>query len=293
MSQFCDMMYAAMDAVKTTLHPQYNVDLRSTVRSHGWVSLEPWRWDDELGALSRRDRLSSGRAARIEAAQPEGGRIEVQATGEGLEGDDADEAARLVGRWLSADWDPAGAIAAARRVSPEAAAIIENGGGRLLRCSTFYEDFVKTVCTIQIAWSGTQRMAAALIDSIGGGLFPSPGRVLDAGEAGLRGRAGVGFRARALIEATETMLARGMIDQSGRAANGPVSYDDLIDLWGIGPYAAGHMAVLQHDFNRVPIDSEVTAFCRQRYGIEPDEIPAFFDPWGEFRFLGYRLTKRL
>ena len=277
-----------MDTVKTELALRYPVSLRGTVRSHGWVMLAPWGWDDSACVLWRRDRLSSGRTARIQATQPEGGRIEVAVEGDGLSLSDVDDAAGLVRHWLSLDWDPAGAIAAARRVDPQAAETIERGGGRLLRCSTLYEDFVKTVCTIQIAWAGSLRMVAALVEA-GGGLFPTPARILELGEAGLRER-GIGFRARALAEGTATMLERGQIDEAGRAA-GPVSYEDLIGLWGIGPYAAAHVAVLQHDFSRIPVDSEVTAYCRDRYGIGPKEIDAHFQPWGEFRFLGYRLTK--
>lgn len=277
-----------MGTVKTELAPPYPVSLRSTVRSHGWVMLAPWGWDDSTGVLWRTDRLPSGRVARIQTAQPDADRIEVAVDGDGPSDSDVDEAAGLVGRWLSLDWDPAEAIAAARKIDPEAAKTIEGGGGRLLRCSTFYEDFAKTVCTIQIAWSGSLRMVEALVDA-GGGLFPTPAAILDLGEAGLRER-GLGFRARSLYEGTEAMLDRGLIDEAGRAA-GPVGYDDLIDLWGVGPYAASHMAVLQHDFSRIPVDSEVTSYCRDRYSIGPGEIDAHFEPWGKFRFLGYRLTK--
>ena len=278
-----------MGTVKTMLTLPYPVSLRSTVRTHGWVSLAPWGWDDSACVLWRSDRLSSGRTARIQATQPEADRIEVEVAGDGLSRRDLDEAAGLVRRWLSLDWDPARAIASARAVGPEAAEVIKNGGGRLLRCSTFYEDFVKTVCTIQIAWSGSLRMVAALVEA-GSGLFPTPVRVLELGDAGLRER-GTGFRARSLFEGTETMLERGLIDEAGHTASGPVSYDDLLALWGIGPYAAAHMAVLQHDFSRIPVDSEVTSYCRDRYGIGPGEIDAHFEPWGDFRFLGYRLTK--
>ena len=278
-----------MGTVKTELNPPYPVSLHSTVRSHGWVMLAPWGWDDSSYVLWRSDRLSSGRVARIQAAQPDAARIEVAVEGDSLSDSDVDEATGLVKRWLSLDWDPAEAIAAARKVDAEAANTVERGGGRLLRCSTFYEDFVKTVCTIQIAWSGSRRMVTALVGA-GGGLFPTPARVLELGDAGLR-ELGVGFRARALAEGTETMLDRGLIDQDGRATAGPVSYDDLIALWGIGPYAAAHMAVLQHDFSRIPVDSEVTSYCRDRYGIGPKEIDEHFEPWGDFRFLGYRLTK--
>ena len=141
--------------------------LRSTVRTHGWVSLAPWGWDAAACVLWRSDRLSSGRTARIQATQPDAGRIGVAVEGDDLSSSDVDEAAGLVRRWLSLSWDPAGAIAAARKADPRAAEAIESGGGRLLRCSTFYEDFVKTVCTIQIAWSGSQRMVAALVEAGG------------------------------------------------------------------------------------------------------------------------------
>lgn len=278
-----------MGTVKTELTPPYPVSLRSTVRSHGWVMLAPWGWDDSACELWRSDRLSSGGVARIQVTQPDPDWIEVAVDGDSLSGSDVDEATGLARRWLSLDWDPDGAITAARKVDPAAAGDIERGGGRLLRSSTFYEDFVKTVCTIQIAWSGSRRMVEALVDA-GDGLFPTPAAILALGDTGLRER-GLGFRARSLAEGTGTMLGRGLIDEAGCAAAGPVGYDDLIGLWGIGPYAAAHMAVLQHDFSRIPVDSEVTAYCRERYGIGPKEIDAHFEPWGEFRFLGYRLTK--
>lgn len=278
-----------MGTVKTDLTTPYPVSLHSTVRSHGWVMLAPWGWEDSACVLWRNDRLSSGRVARIQAAQPHAGRIEVVVDGDGISDSDVDEAAGLVKRWLSLDWDPVEAVITARKADPTAVETIEGGGGRLLRSSTFYEDFVKTVCTIQIAWSGSRRMVAALVDA-GGGLFPTPAEVMDLGDAGLRER-GLGFRARSLYEGTEVMLDRGVIDEAGRATAGAVGYDDLIALWGIGPYAAAHMAVLQHDFSRIPVDSEVTSYCRDRYGIGPKEIDAHFEPWGDFRFLGYRLTK--
>ena len=277
-----------MGTVKTELTPPYPVSLHSTVRSHGWVMLAPWGWDDSTGVLWRSDRLSSGRVARTQATQPAADRIGVAVDGDGLNVSDVEEATGLARRWLSLEWDPVEAIDAASKVDPEAARTIERGGGRLLRSSTFYEDFVKTVCTIQIAWSGSLRMVEALV-AAGGDLFPAPAEVLALRDAGLR-ELGLGFRARSLYEGTETMLDRGLIDETGRPAS-HVGYDDLIDLWGIGPYAAAHMAALQHDFSRIPVDSEVTSYCRDRYGIGPDEIDAHFEPWGDFRFLGYRLTK--
>ena len=85
------------------------------------------------------------------------------------------EILRRVARWVSAEWDPAPAIAALGAGFADEAALIARGGGRLLRCSTFYEDFIKTVLTVNTSWSGTCRMSAALVAEPGGGAFPTAG----------------------------------------------------------------------------------------------------------------------
>jgi 3-methyladenine DNA glycosylase/8-oxoguanine DNA glycosylase len=194
------------------------------------------------------------------------------------------EIGRCVGRWLSADWDPAEALAALG----EDGAMIARGGGRILRCSSFYEDFVKTVLTINTAWSSTRRMTAALVAEPGGGAFPGPEAVLDYGEARLRERAKLGFRAATVAGATRRMLQDAAIDASGE---GRPDYEYLIGLNGIGPYAAAHCRVLLHDFRRLPIDSVVTAHLREHHGSDPAAFAADRAAWGAYLALGYRLTR--
>ena len=169
------------------------LSLRHTVTSHGWVNLAPWRWDDERGQLSRRDRLSSGATVDIRVTQDSPHRIVVNVEARGLEPAGLQEVRAMVVRWLSIDWDPRQAIEVAHELDPDIATFIQNGGGRLLRCSSFFEDFVKTVCTIHAAWSATRRMTQRLVDTIGDGLFPRPTHILEAGEATLRGEARLGF----------------------------------------------------------------------------------------------------
>ena len=267
----------------------HRISLRHTVKSHGWVGLSPWVWNEENGVLSRPDRLPAGSSAWIEVTQQSPRAFRVVADPSEARQIDVDEVRAAVCRWLSTTWDPAPAIDVAVRLSPEIATFIKDGGGRFLRGSTFYEDFVKTVCTIQISWSGTQRMVAALVDKIGDGLFPTPRQVLDAGEAVLRKRARLGFRSPQLIESTGELLRRGLMDELGREARSRVTYEELVELRGIGPYAASHMMALLHDFGRIPIDSEATRYYAQRHGLTPAEIEPFFDSWGDYRFLGHRL----
>ena len=161
----------------------------------------------------------------------------------------------------------------------------------MLRCGTFYEDFIKTVCTIQISWAGTRRMVDGLVGLSEDGLFPTPSEVMNMGEAGLRSEVKLGFRAPVVVDATRSLLKEGLIDEHGRGDENRISYESLVDLRGIGPYAASHLAMLLHDFSRVPVDSAVARHCKESFGIEPSEIESFFEEWGEYRFLGYSLGR--
>ena len=266
----------------------FDVSLRLTVESHGWVSLSPWHWDAETEVLSRSERTQCGQVMRVRVTQSSPTAIAVDVASDD-EVPSVSGVRGIVDRWLSLGWPPNGAIEAAERLDPTIADLIRSGGGRMLRCSTFYEDFIKTVCTIQITWAGTRRMVDGLMALSRDGLFPRPVQVLGVGEAGLRSEVKLGFRAPVVVDATKTLLEEGLIDEDGRGDEDRISYESLIRLRGIGPYSASHLAMLLHDFSRIPVDSEVAKDCKERFGIEPSEIESYFDDWGEYRFLGYSL----
>jgi N-glycosylase/DNA lyase len=269
-------------SVGTILLPlEFPIDLRLTVASHGWAHLAPWRWDRDTGILARRERID-GTIGTLAIRQRDMAAILIDNAGFGSSA--GPEIRRCVRRWLGADWDPAEAVI----MLPEHSAFIRRGGGRILRCSSFYEDFVKTVLTINTAWSSTCRMAAALVAEPGGGAFPFPETILDYGEGRLRERAKLGFRAVTLFTATRRMLEDGVIDRDG---GGQPDYDYLIGLPGIGPYAAAHCRVLLRDFSRIPIDSVVTAHLRQRHETDPVTFAESHARWGAYLALGYRLIR--
>ncbi|HEY3911449.1 MAG TPA: hypothetical protein VGM07_16400 [Stellaceae bacterium] len=265
------------------------IDLALTVASHGWAYLAPWRWQPEAGMLGRDERID-GRLGRIEVSQRALHAVIIRRDGF-TAADDAAICARIE-RWLSADWEPAAAIAMLGGDGANSgSALIERGGGRMLRCSTFYEDFVKTVLTINTAWSSTCRMAAALVAEPGGGAFPGPQAVLDYGEVRLRERAKLGFRAPTIIAATRRMLDDGAIDAAGDGRPERLGHDYLLGLKGIGPYAAAHCRLLLHDFSRIPVDTVVTAYLRERHGCDPTVFAADRSAWGPYLALGYRLAR--
>ena len=134
-------------------------------------------------------------------------------------------------------------------------------------------------------------MVTALVEATGGGALPDPNQVLDAGEQHLKRESRLGFRTMVVIEGTEELLAGNLITRSGNLnGNGP-SYDQLLKIRGIGPYSASHLRVLLHDFRRVPVDSEVSKYCEQRHHTQAPNIDHFFEPWGRYRFLGYKLGR--
>ena len=263
---------------------RWPLDLALTVASHGWVHLAPWQWDPDQGRLARAERIGD-HLGTIEVIQHRDDAIAVGWTGF----DDAKESEILtrVRRWLSADWEPTPAIAAL----PGLADLISRGGGRMLRGSTFYEDFAKTVLTINTSWSATCRMVAALVAEPGGGRFPEPAALLDYGEERLRVEAKLGFRARTLTRATRQLLDDGAITTSGDGLPERLGHDYLLDLYGIGPYAAAHCRLLLHDFSRIPVDSSVTAYLRERYAGDTAAFSAEQSISGEYVALGYRLTR--
>ena len=270
----------------------FPISLRHTVFSHGWVYLEPWSWDEDRQELSRPERIASS-SVQLRVRQRSSRTLLVAVDGERSAGHERKFAESTVRRWLSVDWDPRPAIRVATDLDPHIATFIKSGGGRFLRCSTFYEDFVKTVCTIHATWASTRRMVSSLVNRIGAGTFPTPAQVANYGEDRLRKELRLGFRSRVLAESTLRMLDEGTIDEKGDLAGGKIAYEDLLGLRGVGGYTASHMMMLLGDFSRVPVDSEVTRFCKDRYGIEPKEVDSFFERWGQYRFLGYKLSRAL
>ena len=262
--------------------------MRSTVNSHGWVALEPWIWNNETGSLSRTDRVLSGSLVNVSVRQIDNNSYAVTSSG-----GDKHEIERFVRRWLSLDWDPSGALQTASRLDIYVENLIANGSGRFLRGSTFFEDYLKTVCTVQINWKGTIRMAQRLVIEIGGGSVPTPLDVLRAGEEDLRLLASLGFRAKGIILSTQRMLENGLIDEHGNGDEQRLSYENLLKLFGVGAYAARHLRVLLHDYSQIPVDSEVSKFFLQQHGIKKKDIDAFGKGWGAYRFLGYKLQRSL
>ncbi len=283
-----DPAHSLADENTALLELAWPVDLALTVASHGWVYLEPWRWEAETGTLSHVEWIARARGT-IRATQRDPSTLAID--WEGFAGVEASEILRRAARWVSADWDPAAAVEMLGPHFAEEAGLIASGGGRILRCSTFYEDFVKTILTVNTSWSGTCRMSAALVAEPGGGAFPEPHAILDYGEERLRQIAKLGFRAPVVAAATRRLLDEGVIDMAGNGDTERLDHEYLLSLKGIGPYAAAHCRMLLQDFSRIPVDSVVVAHLRDKHDTTPADFIAARAECGLYLGLGYRLMR--
>jgi len=139
-----------------------------------------------------------------------------------------------------------------------------HGAGRWMRSQSVFEDVVKTICTTNCAWSGTVRMVGTLVERLGEEsdrgrrAFPTPERMAAKPERWYRDVARAGYRA-AYLRSLARSVASGELDLEALAADRELDDDEvaerLLELPGVGPYAAAHIMMLVGRYSRLVLDS--------------------------------------
>tara|TARA_B100000029_G_C17589184_1_gene962011 strand:- start:119 stop:991 length:873 start_codon:yes stop_codon:yes gene_type:complete len=267
----------------------YNLSIQHTVNSHGWVNLDPWKWDHTSQTLSRIENLGNSISSTISINQKNLNTIVIKSPN--LNPESIELIKKIVFRWISAEWNPNKIIELSKYLNNDIFHFLNIGGGRFLRSSTFYEDVCKTILTINTNWASTRRMTSNLVGITNDSSFPHPLDIINTGQKSLKSDLRLGFRSRVIYETTMTCLERKLINENGELIDKSISYEDLLKLRGIGPYAASHIMFLEHDFSRIPIDSSVTSYFLNNLGVKKDDIETIFEPWGIYAFLGYSLGR--
>ena len=232
------------------------VDLWRTITSHGLNFLPPASVDREARVLEITLPLSRARprTVRVRAGRRGFGVVEGRA---GVE-----RVVPVVEHVLRLDEDLSAFYAlAAEDVELAWAA---SGAGRMMRSANVFEDVVKTICTTNCAWSGTVRMVTALVDYLGepapGGrrAFPSAEAMASADISFYRDVARAGYRGAYLRSLAES-VADGRLDLEALARDRDRPDDEvaarLLELPGVGPYAAAHIMMLIGRYSRLVLDS--------------------------------------
>ena len=171
----------------------------------------------------------------------------------------------------------------------------------MLRSPTVFEDVVKTICTTNLAWSGTVRIVTALVDALGtpapggGHTFPSPAAMAAASEDFYRDTARAGYRG-AYLRTLADDVASGKLDLE--ALNDPAIPDAeiearLLALPGVGPYAAAHVMLTSLGrYSRLVLDSWTRPTYAKLRGRKASDktIARHFRHYGDFAGLAFWLT---
>jgi len=188
----------------------------------------------------------------------------------------------------------------ARVADDEALRWIRSGAGRLLRSPTAFEDVVRTICTTNCAWSGTERMIGALVRHLGAGgiAFPSAEAVAAADDTFFTGLARAGYRGPYLRELARRVAEREIDLEAWRAAPGSELSDAQLEerlrtLPGVGPYAAAHIMMLFGRHSRLVLDSWTRPTYARLLGrkhVSDRTILRRFARYGSFAGLAFWMT---
>jgi len=281
--------------------------------SYGYFLLHPNRWDVERQQLERTFLLPGGaclvviRQARARTSDvPEPGNPLRIKTDRPTDADDRAELRRQIVRMLRLD-EPAETIAAFHKLDKRWK---RSGRGRLVRSPTFFEDVIKTVTSCNVTWPSTVHMNRRLCEVLGDpsptGLraFPSAQKIARTRPASLRGRCRVGYRDERIVQIAKRFAAGergskrtpGAIDaawfENPRTPDDEV-YEALLNLPGIGPYAAANIMQLLGRYARLPLDTESVRHGKTVLGMtgSPTSIMKrlhdHYAPFAEHAFRSY------
>ncbi len=270
---------------------------QAVVRSHGWVQMAPFSFDQAGGVISYVARLESGRVLELRLqADPAGVRLE---TG-GLDASEKNELECMVTWMLALDQDLSAFYTAARQ-EPKLAQVESRGAGRVLRSPTFFEDVVKTILTTNTLWAATKRMNANLITQFGDPLpqdpsrraFPTPARLAETTEQFLREQTRLGYRAPYLLELARRTASGGLDLEAFKTSTLPTLElrKQLLKIKGIGPYAAANLLMILGRSDFIPVDSWALKMVSHEWHagrpVTPADVEAAFAHWGQWKGLAY------
>jgi 3-methyladenine DNA glycosylase/8-oxoguanine DNA glycosylase len=254
--------------------------LERVARSHGWYDLPPFAWDGRALRVVAR----AGERAHDVAIVERDGALAV--TTSATRAADQRALATTVASMLQLDEDLAPLYALTdgdERLGYARA----HGVGRMLRAPTAYEDVIKMLLTTNCSWSLTRVMVSRLVEALGepapsgARAFPTPAAMAKKREKFYRDVVRAGYRAPHLARIARDVAAGRIDPEAFRSPDldDEILRDQLLELPGIGPYAADNLLRLCGHYGYLGLDSwcrgklkrlyprirDVDAFARRRY----------------------------
>jgi 3-methyladenine DNA glycosylase/8-oxoguanine DNA glycosylase len=283
-----------------TLPTSQDFDFTSTITSHGWVVLHPNVYDKEANTFSRIEALPGGQVARLTVSSTENQiKITVEAPGEIL-APDKKVIKQKVRHMLRLDEEYSDFYDLCREKGGVWAGL-DCGKGRMLRSPSLFEDLVKVICTTNIQWGGTKRMARELVEAYGTPFepqpelktFPAPEAIANDSLEAFRHKVNLGYRT-AYIHRLAARVADRTLDLDELADETQPTAEirkRLKGIKGIGDYAAASMLMLLGRYDEIPTDTVFRDHMLKNHStgddFDPKKAQAFYADWGRWKALAY------
>jgi 3-methyladenine DNA glycosylase/8-oxoguanine DNA glycosylase len=279
-----------------TIRTPDEFNFRTTLISHGWLELAPFYQEDEFNLLHRIHRLDDGLVLHLMFQADEDQNIIVKLADEfpGLTEKQRAQISAATRRIFNLDLDLSDFYT---RIQNEERYewVIESGAGRLLRAPTVWEDMVKTLMTTNTNWATTRnivRRINSLGDRFQGEIhtFPLPEQVAALTFDELSEAIRAGYRAEYLHLLSQTITTGNLDVEAWQHADSTDElYQNIIQLKGFGPYAAGSVVKLLGGFEHLALDSAIRDMFTREFnnGEKPSdaEIRAHYEPYGKWQGL--------
>jgi 3-methyladenine DNA glycosylase/8-oxoguanine DNA glycosylase len=269
--------------------------------SYGYFLLRPNHWDVKRRVLTRSFSIDRVPFAVQVSQSGLGEKLKIEST-RALTAKERS----LVGSWLTRMLrldEPASTIAEFHRLDPRWK---QSGRGRLMRSPTMFEDVIKTVTSCNVTWPSTVHMNRRLCEVLAPAgskadetvslcPFPDQARLAATRVQTLRARCRVGYRDQRIVDLAR-LFRKGAVKPQW--FEDPTTSDDdvfeaLIELPGIGPYAAANIMQLLGRYSRLPLDSESVRHGTNVLGMKGSpaqimrEVHNHFKPFGPHAFRSY------
>jgi 3-methyladenine DNA glycosylase/8-oxoguanine DNA glycosylase len=241
-------------------------EFKTTLLSHGWFDLAPFKVDIKIPTLMRAFKSRYGDAIIKIIVKNEKvlcetlyGNEEIahQMTTNCLSLDiDINQLHSLVARHSNYDW------------------IIEKGFGRYLRSPTLYEDCIRIISTANQNWSNTKKIIQALIENYGYDVngfkdFPEPNRLIRLSESGIKEKTKCGYRASSFLDIADRSLSEPdfFAGDGWKGLHAKDFYDRLSSIRGMGPASASYLCRIYGKPYLYSVDRWVTKRCDELWGL--------------------------
>jgi 3-methyladenine DNA glycosylase/8-oxoguanine DNA glycosylase len=272
-------------------------NLESIAKSHGWVNLSPFIWDEENKKILRFEIINSKQVKLILAQ----GNKKITCFCYSSSALSPAEKKQLREKFLymmGSEIELGGFINLAKILDPQIYDFASKGGARFLRATSLFEDVVKTLFTTNASWQFTQLMCRRLLEECprqnpsvqDGRFFPALEEISAMPVSALEKRCKLGYRAPYLKNVARSFVENGSF--SGWRTTEILNC--LKDVKGLGEYSINHIGMLLGKYDQIPVDSEVRSYFRQVGRPDDKEsIYSHYENWHPYQFLAYKLERRI